>query len=195
MAPKRKTVTSAKQSGNVPSKRKRQPPVKLRESLPTHDHMPTTLQIDEIKKQQVEKEKQMVAQSETQKVLMEQQKEILDLLKPSKTATTASTCTSSINDDSNDDESNDAGSKNDSDSGECKVRTKKHKPVMSGGLSVGQSVPLKKIWKHKYVDFHELLNPHNNDLSYTLSLDSTTSSGQLSLNFSPKFKKYLSENQ
>ena len=45
MAPKRKTVTSAKQSGNVPSRRKRQPPVK-----------------------------QMVAQSETQKVLMEQQK-------------------------------------------------------------------------------------------------------------------------
>ena len=133
----------------------------------------------------------MVAQSETQKVLMQQQKEILDLMKTSQTDMTASTvdsrptCTNSINDDLND-ESNDAGSERDSDSGECKVHTKKPKPVMSGGLSVGHSVPLKlkkTIWKHKYVNFNVLLNPHNNDLSYTLSLDSKTSSGKHTLKF------------
>ena len=83
MTPKKQRVPSAKQklSVTVPSKQKWQPLVKLRELFSTHDHTPTTSPIDELQKQQAEMGKQIEAQSETQKLLLQQQKEILDLLK------------------------------------------------------------------------------------------------------------------
>ena len=65
----------------MPSKRKWQPLVKLRESFSTHDPTPTTSAIDELQKQQAEMGKQIEAQTETQKLLLQQRKKILDLLK------------------------------------------------------------------------------------------------------------------
>ena len=124
MAPKKNQFRLQNRSATVQSKRKRQPPVKLRELFSTNDPIPTTLPIDKLQKQQAEIEKPIVAQSETQKLLMQQQKEILDLLKIPKTDMTTftveprPTCISSINDDSNDEESNDAGSESDRDSGD-----------------------------------------------------------------------------
>ena len=81
--------------------------------------------------------------------------------------------------------------------GECSVQFNKQRPVFSGGLTVSQTVPQKikiKIWQHKYIEFCELLNPHNMPQSYTVSLNANSLlSEKPALTFQHKDKKQLGE--
>ena len=91
-----------------------------------------------------------------------------------------------------------SGSESDSDlEGECTVQFAKQRPVFSGGLTVSQTIPQKiklKIWQHKFIDFVELLNPHNMTPSYSVSLNANSLlSDKPALMFQPKSKKQLNE--
>ena len=91
-----------------------------------------------------------------------------------------------------------SGSESDSDlEGECTVQFAKQRPVFSGGLTISQTIPQKiklKIWQHKFIDFVELLNPHNMTPSYSVSLNSNSLlSDKPALMFQPKSKKQLNE--
>ena len=81
--------------------------------------------------------------------------------------------------------------------GECPVQFNSQRPVFSGGLTVSQSIPQKikvKIWKHKYIDFSDLLNPHASPEAYTVSLNSNSLFSKTpALTFQQKNKKQLSE--
>ena len=95
-----------------------------------------------------------------------------------------------------------SGSESDSDlEGECTVQFAKQRPVFSGGLTISQTIPQKiklKIWQHKFIDFVELLNPHNMTPSYSVSLNSNSLlSNKPALMFQPKSKKngYLNMNR
>ena len=82
--------------------------------------------------------------------------------------------------------------------GECEVTYAKQRPVLAGGLSVGQTVPMKikkKIWKKQFVDFSELLNPHSPSHTYSCSLDTDLASNKPTLAFTSKSKKVLGENE
>ena len=53
----------------------------------------------------------------------------------------------------------------------------------------------KRIWKNKYIDFADLLSPHEHQQRYSLSLENNTFSSKPSLQFTQKSKKPLSEIQ
>ena len=69
-----------------------------------------------------------------------------------------------------------------------------HRPVMlASGLQAGDNIPdrlKQRIWTHKYVDFSELINPHNS-ATYAMSLGGNTNTPVL--NFTPKRKQFLTE--
>ena len=108
-------------------------------------------------------EEGLLEQGTQQKLLMQQQQQILDLLQQG-----PSTC---ANDNDKEQQSNNSSSDSESESeGEdmekqVQVRLGKPKarPVYSGGLSVSSAVPnkvQKRIWKQQYVDFQDLITPH-----------------------------------
>lgn len=139
-----------------------------------------------------------------QRTLVEQQKQILELLTKQNnslesqeanevvmTAPDAEQTYDTLDHDALDHdidlETSDQESANDSD-GECMVTFAKPTSAVSGRPSVGTSVPLKlkkKIWKHKYIEFSSLLDPHSVSQSYTMPLGKSIAASKPTLNFTP----------
>ena len=205
MPPKRKRSKHAPEGGNNPptqrtSTRKKQANKKFREqpadnpssSTTSTDSFDPNAVLKQIQKQQEE----IIKKTTEQDKIIKQQAEIIKSMKtptPLQPHSSESTATDSESEDS------DSNSISDSESeGKCSMQYTQHKPVISGGLSVGHSTPhklRKKIWEQKYIDFSDLLNPHTNHNTYSLSLSTSSFTNKPDINFTSRNKKVLSEIQ
>ena len=184
------------------STRDRQPPKRMQEQhASVEDNTAGSDVIRALEQKQDELQDQLTEQSQQQQQILAQQQNIIELLqaksstenKHSKHTKDKKRSHKHVSPATSDD-----GSSEDSSSeseGEVPITYTKHKPVVMGGLSVGHSIPhamKKKIWKHKYIEFSELFNPHSHQ-SYTLTLGKDTT--KPTLNFTSHHKKFLSESQ